>query len=150
MHSIIDTKPMYIINKEFVITVFMLINILFTPVRYLPRVSQKQSWEKNCRTWIKFIYKGYSDLVQQTASCPRSVKGMRTEITHPSRLRVKNSLWLSSLKCLRSVQCYSSQLSFPEGSDEVVSCCCVVRELDGDVPWGRRGTNIFITGLVFF
>lgn len=58
-----------------------------------------------------------------------------------------NALWLSSLKWLRSVQHYLSQLSFPEGSYEIVSCCCVVWDSDGNVSWGRRGTNIFIMWL---
>lgn len=60
---------------------------------------------------------------------------------------LKNSLWLSSWRWLRSVEHYSSQLSLPEGSDEIVSCCCIVGDSDGDVPWGRRRTNIFIMRL---
>lgn len=61
----------------------------------------------------------------------------------------RNSLWLSLLKWLRSVQHYSSQLSFPEGSNEIVSCCCVVWDSDGNVAWVRRGTNIFILRRIF-
>lgn len=63
--------------------------------------------------------------------------------------KTKHSLWSSSLKWLRSVQHYSSQLSFPEGSNKIVSCCCVVWDSDSNVPWGRRGTNNFSIGLMF-
>lgn len=44
-------------------------------------------------------------------------------------------------RCLGSVQHDLSQLTFSEGSDEIVSGCCVVWDSDSDIPCVRKGNK---------
>lgn len=129
----------------------------------------KNEAEKKSHTWIKLqslIYKRVQSSALLATFTPSNKKRLHhvhnmskacaQRLLHVPSFQAegklaepRNSLWLSLLKWLRSVQHYSSQLSFPEGSNEIVSCCCVVWDSDGNVTWVRWGTNIFILRLIF-